>query len=131
MMTIDDVGAFALSLPEAVETEKWHQRTWAVTGRSFAWERPFSKADIKRFGSQSPPSGPIVAVTVADLNDKEAVLAAHPHSFFTISHFDGYSAVLVQLDRADPDEVQEVITDGWLCCAPRALAQQFLDSSHD
>ncbi|SDP50554.1 hypothetical protein SAMN04515671_4539 [Nakamurella panacisegetis] len=124
-MTIDDVAAYALSLPQAVETLKWNHRTWAVAGKSFAWERPFSKADIKRFGSQTPPSGPIAAITVADLSDKEAVLAEHPDSFFTIPHFDGFPAVLVQLELADPHQVEQVVLDAWLCCAPPTLAAEY------
>ena len=44
-----------------------------------------------------PPAGPILAVSVEDLAEKEAVLAAQPKAFFTISHFDGYAAVLIQL----------------------------------
>jgi hypothetical protein len=32
---------------------------------------------------------------VEDLGEKEAVLAANPDAFFTIPHFDGYSAVLI------------------------------------
>ena len=128
-MTIEDVAAFALSLPETVEGQRWDHRTWTVNGKTFAWERPFSKADVKRFGAQDPPSGPIVAVTVADLHDKEAVLAAHPKGFFTISHFDGYPAVLLQLEVVEPDELKEIVIDGWLCCAPKALAAKYLGTT--
>jgi hypothetical protein len=39
-------------------------------------ERPPSKADIKRFGDTALPEGPILAVRVADLGEKEVVLAA-------------------------------------------------------
>ena len=57
----------------------------------------FSKADLKRFGDVVPPAGPILAVRVDDLGEKEAVLAANPKAFFTIPHFNGYAAVLIQL----------------------------------
>jgi hypothetical protein len=55
------------------------------------------------------------------------VLAAHPEAFFTISHFDGYSAVLIQLRKVSAPALREAITDGWLACAPPALASQFLN----
>ncbi len=128
VMTIEQVAALALALPEAAETERYGRRSWAVRGKVFAWERAFSKADIKRFGSATPPAGTILAVTVADLNEKEAILAAQSDSFFTIPHFDGYAAVLVQLDTVAERSLTEVLVDGWLACAPPALAQQYLDA---
>ena len=126
MMTADDAARLALALPEVTEGERYGNRTWMVSGKGFAWERPFSKADIKRFGDETPPDGPILAVRVADLAEKEAVLAANPAAFFTIPHFNGYAAVLIQLRKVTKKALREAIVDGWLACAPPKLADQYL-----
>lgn len=124
MVTLDDVVALASALPEVTEGERHGNRTWSVAGKAFAWERPFSKADIKRYGDETPPAGPILAIGVADLGEKEAIIAANPRAFFTISHFDGYPAVLVDLTSSTKRAVQDTLLDGWLACAPAKLASE-------
>jgi hypothetical protein len=126
MVTVDEASRMALELPEVTEGERHGHRTWFVAGKAFAWERPFSKADIKRFGDAAPPSGPILAARVADLAEKEAVLAADPVAFFTIPHFEGYSAVLIELEKVRKRALREAILDAWLACAPRSLADEYM-----
>ena len=128
MVSLDEAARMALDLPEVAEGERHGHRTWSVAGKVFAWERRFSKADIRRFGDASPPDGPILAVRVADLGEKEAVLAANPKAFFTIPHFDGYSAVLIQLKAVTKRALREALLDGWLACAPPRLADEYMST---
>jgi hypothetical protein len=126
MATLDDFARMATELPEVTEAERHGNRTWFVGGKAFAWERPFSKADIRRFGETVPPAGPIVAVRVGDLAEKEAVLASSTAAIFTIPHFDGFAAVLVQLTAVPKKALRDVVIDAWLACAPPALASAHL-----
>ncbi|MGZ6888197.1 MAG: MmcQ/YjbR family DNA-binding protein [Acidimicrobiia bacterium] len=129
MATFADVERIVATLPEVVVGARHGNRTWFVGKKAFAWERPFSKADVTRFGDETPPDGPILAVAVADLDDKEALLQAPGPGFFTIPHFDGYAAVLVQLRVVPKPALREALVDAWLAVAPRALGDEYLARS--
>lgn len=128
MVTVDDVGHVAMELPEATEGERHGNLTWYVAGKAFAWVRPFNKADIKRFGAIAPPRGPIVAVRVADLMEKEALLASSSKGLFTIPHFDDYAAVLLHLKSVTKRAMREAVIDAWLACAPTHLVEDYLEN---
>ena len=125
--TYDDVARMALELPEAVEGERHGSRTWLVADKVFAWQRGFSKADIKRFGDETPPDGPLLAVRALDLDDKASVLAGGHKGFFTIPHFDRYPGFLIQLKVVGKRDLRAAIIDAWLAQAPKELARAYLD----
>lgn len=120
----DDVARLALALPETVED----RGTWRVRKKGFVWERPLRKADLEALGS-SAPSGPILGARLADVGEKDALIASNPQVYFTTPHFDGYPAILVQLENIAEDELRELITDAWLVQAPKRLAKQYLDGA--
>ncbi len=124
MLTLDNIARMAAELPAVTEAQRHGNRTWFVAGAAFAWERPFSKADIRRFGGETPPDGPILAIRVADLGAKAAILEGSPTEFFTIPHFDGYAAVLVRLQSARKRPVRDALIQGWWSSAPAALTRQ-------
>jgi hypothetical protein len=128
MATMDDAARMALALPEVTEQVRRGARSWSVAGKTFAWERPYSKADIKRFGDATPPREPILAVRLDDLIEKEAVLQAGTRGVFTIPHFDGYAAILIELRAMPKRALKNAIADGWLACAPPALAEEHAPS---
>ena len=127
-VTLDQAAEVALELPEVKESVGGHnaRRMWSVGKKAFAWERPFTKADIKRYGSETPPDGELIGVRVEDLDEKEAILAAGTKGIFTISHFDGYPAVLIQLKVIGKKALREVLIDAWLAVAPPKLAEEYL-----
>jgi len=112
-MTFDDVDAFATSLPGVTVGASWGNRTWMVKDKGFAWQRPFTKADLKRFGDETPPAGEILGVRVENLDAKDALLAMEPPGFFTIAHFNGYAAVLIALRQARTKDVRAAIRDAF------------------
>jgi hypothetical protein len=125
--TYDDVARLAHALPETGEGLSYRHRAWSVGRKAFAWERPFTKADLERFGDEPMPEGPILGVRVEDLGEKEAILAQRRPGFFTIAHFDGFAGMLIQLDVVSEDELREALTDAWLATAPPRLAQRYAE----
>ena len=71
-----------------------------------------------------------LAVRTVDLAAKDEILAAMPGTFFTTPHFDGYPAVLVQLEKIGLEDLHEVIVEAWLARAPKRLAQSYIDRLH-
>ena len=112
-MTFDDVDAIARKLPGVAVTTKWRNQTWAVNDRGFAWQRPLTKADVKRYGDKTPPDGEILAVRVESLDAKDALLSMDLPGFFTIEHFNNYAAVLIQLKKARAKDVRAAVLDAY------------------
>jgi hypothetical protein len=125
MATIQDVDRIMGELPEVAEGEHHGHTTWGLRDKGIAWLRPFSKADLKRFGDQPRPADPILAVNTKDLHEKEGVLAAGIHGVFTIEHFNNYPAVLVELGVIDERDLRDLLVDAWLAVAPTELAEGF------
>jgi hypothetical protein len=120
--TWDDVQRLALALPETTED----RGTWRVRKKGFVWERPLRKGDLEALGSAAP-TGPILGARIADEGEKVGLIQQNPDVYFTTPHFDGYPAILLQLDNIDVDELAEVITDAWLVQAPKRVAKAFLE----
>lgn len=118
-MVLDEVVTLLEGLEGVIEGTSYGHRTWAVGGHPVAWERAFSKADLKRFGDETPPQGDILAVTVENLDAKDALLGMDLPGFFTIPHFDGFAAVLIELRRARKRDVRAAIAAAHACVGSR------------
>lgn len=125
MATWNDVRRIARSLPEAVEESL---RVWKVKKKLFAWERPLRKSDLKALGDAAP-LGAILGLRTDGLEMKEALLQHDRGVFFTTPHFDGYPAVLLQLERIGTAELKDAMIDAWLAQAPERLASEYLARS--
>ena len=67
------------------------------------------------------PNPKVLAVRVANLNEKNLMIAAEPAKFFTEPHYNGYPAVLVRLAEVSAKELRPLLVEAWRCIAPTAL----------
>ena len=121
----EDVKRIALALPESEERVARETRQWRVRDKLFVWERPLRDKEAAELGAEAP-DGPILGARVEHLGAKEALLADDPGVYFTTSHFIGYAAILVRLDRIAVDDLDEVVTEAWLARAPKRLVDAYL-----
>jgi hypothetical protein len=120
----EDVRRIVGELPEVTESTTRGNLFWRVRGKGFVWERPLGIKDRAELGADAP-QGAILGARTESLLVKDALIASAPDVYFTITHFDGYSAVLVRLDVIPADELRELIIEAWLAKAPPKLAREY------
>ena len=126
----EDVDVICAELPETELGISWGDLpTWKVPrgekGKGFLLYRAPHKSAI------DPDTGEmyddlLVIVTPTEA-EKRALVEDESTPFFTIDHFNGYNAVLVQQSRLGElsrDELAEIITDAWAHRAPKKLVKQ-------
>jgi len=120
--TFADVAGWACTWPETTSTPSYGGfPALRVNKKMFARLRGEMADDLDP--ATGEPYGEVLMVGVADLGEKEALLAADPDVYFTVPHYDGYPAVLVRLPAAEETELRELLLDAWLRAAPkRAVA---------
>jgi len=115
-----DVHRIALSLPHA--TQDGSKIRYLVDGgKAFAWTWK-KRIEPKRARVEQLD---VFGVRVSGEEEKQALIAAEPDTFFTEPHYNGYPAVLVRLEEIDSDELTELLMDAWRIAAPRKLVAEF------
>jgi hypothetical protein len=91
--------------------------------KGFAW------VWLEREAPKKPrvPNPAVLAVRVANLAEKDAILASSATKFFTEPHYNGFPAVLVRLKAVKVTELKLLIRDAWRCQAPKDLVKSFED----
>ena len=125
MATWDDVRQIARDLPEAVEDSSGRTTAWRVGGKAFAWERVLRRGEREQLGDAAP-DGPALGLRTAEPEAVDALVAARPGVFFTVAGYGVHPMVLVHVERASFDDLDEAITGAWLSRAPRRLTRPFL-----
>ena len=127
----EDIDAICRGLPEVELGVSWGDRpTYKVPrgpkGRGFVLYRAPHKTAV------NPDTGELftdlLVIVVPDDSAKSALVEDPSVPFFTVPHFDGYNAVLVQesrLGEISRDELEEILIDAWAARAPKKLVAEF------
>ena len=110
MPSWDDVVRIGCALPEVEESTSYRTPALKVRSRSFARLR--TEADD-------------LLVLMCSLEEKEALLASGDPAFTTTAHYDGYGAILVDLDRVEEGQLAELIEEAWRRKAPVTVVRRF------
>jgi hypothetical protein len=120
MVDLEEAKEMALALPETNAGYNENGQFFAeVAGKGFAWTW------MERIAPKKPrvPCLDVLAVRVANLDEKEARLASDDRAFFTEPHYNGFPAVLVRLAEIEREDLRELFIEGWRARAPKRLAK--------
>ncbi|GAA1220009.1 MmcQ/YjbR family DNA-binding protein [Pseudonocardia alaniniphila] len=110
MPSWDDVVTIAGGLPEVEQSTSYGTPSMKVKGKSFARLRTEAEGGL---------------VLMCQLDEKEALLASGDPAFYTTPHYDGYGAILVDLEKVSRQQLTELIEDAWRERAPVRLRKAF------
>lgn len=113
--TQNDVREIAAGLPGTVVSDGRFALSVPIKGKlkGYAWTW------AERIHPKKPKviNEGVLAVVVPNLTAKQAILDSDPEVYFTEPHYDGYSAVLVRLERICKDELADLLLEAWKCRA--------------
>jgi hypothetical protein len=64
-------------------------------------------------------------VLVAHTEDRDKWMQDDPEIYFVSDHYRNYPYVLVNLDKADPEELKKLLTESWLQRASKTLLNEY------
>jgi hypothetical protein len=109
--TLRRARQLALALPEATEQDHHGMASFRVRGKIFA----------------TVPDATHLRVMVDEIEIRAAV-AQNPNACQEFHWGKRLAAVVVDLPRADPEVVEELLTDAWILKAPQKLVNELADT---
>lgn len=113
MVTFEEFAAMGLALPEAHEQITWGTDHTLRIGR-------------KMFAVGAPESAHVSVK--ASREDQAGLVAADPGTFSVAPYVGRFGWVRIALERVDPGELEELLTEAWRRTAPRRLVKPFDDA---
>ena len=102
----EDVRRMALALPGTIEGLSYGTPGFRVRGKLYA--------RLKEDGG--------TLVVGIDLDEREALVAGDPETFFITDHYRGYPWILVRLSQVHPADLRWLLESAWSRWASKRLA---------
>lgn len=111
-----DLQQAAGELPGLQLTGEAPSRKVICAGQTLAWERPYTKADIKRETAAGAEvyEGTIVAFHTPDPETAVAYTQMEPAKYFVTQHFANYPAVLTRFEHLNLEDLRELVYEAHL-----------------
>jgi hypothetical protein len=128
----EDIDEICAALPDTELGISWGDRpTWKVPrgpkGKGFLLYRAPGPTAVDAATGERYTD--LVVISTPTEVEKQSLVEDESTPFFTIPHFKGYNAVLVQQSRLGEitrQELEEIITDAWAAKAPKKLVKDHL-----
>lgn len=117
MVTYDEIRRVTAPLPGAEESPERFGFYVTVKGK----EKGFLWLWSERVHPKKPRmiNPDVIAVLVRSLTEKDIILGSDSEGrvFFTEPHYNGFPAVLVRLNEAKIEDLEDLIVEAWRCKA--------------
>lgn len=99
--TFDDVRAIGRTLPDVEESTMYGAPALKVRGKLLACMASHKSAE------------PNTLVVRLDFDDRDALIADAPHTYYLKPHYEGYPSVLVRLPLINRDALRDLLHSAW------------------
>ena len=100
-VTFDVVLETGRALPDVEVSTSWGAPALKVRGRMFA---------CRAINKSAEPDSLVVLI---DFEQRDAMIAADPDTYYLTDHYVGYPCVLARVARLHPDALHDLLLTGW------------------
>lgn len=111
-MTFDDVRKIGLTLPDVVDATMFGKPALKVRGQMIACMASHKSAE---------PGSLVVRI---GFDDRAALLADDPRTYYVKPHYENYSAVLVRLALIDREALRDLLQGAWRTVTAAAASKR-------
>jgi hypothetical protein len=99
--SFETVRSLTAALPDVEEGIAWRVPVWRLRGRILACTASHKSAE------------PNTLVVIIGFDQRDAMIADDPATYYLKPHYENYPSVLVRLSRIDPEALRDLLQAAW------------------